>query len=72
MKRGVGRPMAALVPGDAERSFPERRARRRRMSRSLSERCRMILRCADGVPNMGRRRNWASTGGRWANGGAAS
>ena len=51
MKRGVGRPLAVLVPGDAERSFPERRARRRRVSRSLSEHCRMILRCAEGVPN---------------------
>ena len=51
MAGGVGRPSAALVPGEAERSFPERRARRRRVSRSLSGRCRMILRCADGVPN---------------------
>ena len=32
MRRGVGRPPAALVPGDAERSFPGRRARRRRVA----------------------------------------
>ena len=48
---GVGRPMAALVPGEAERSFPERRALRRRVVRSLSDRCRMILRRAGDPPN---------------------
>ena len=51
MAGGIGRPMAALVPGGEERSFPERRARRRQVTRSLSERCRMVLRCAEGVPN---------------------
>ena len=29
----------------------ERQARRRRVARSLSDRCRMILRCADGLTN---------------------
>ena len=51
MARGVGRPMAALVLSDKERSYLERQARRRRVARSISDRCRMILRCADGLTN---------------------
>ena len=51
MARGIGRPMAALVLSDKERSYLERQARRRRVARSLSDRCRMILRCADGLTN---------------------
>ena len=51
MARGSGRPVAALVLSDEERSFLERQARRHRVARSLSERCRMILRCADGLAN---------------------
>ena len=51
MAGGIGRPMAALVLSEAERSFLERRARRRQVTRSLSERCRIVLRCAGGVPN---------------------
>ena len=51
MARGVGRPMAVLVLSDEERSYLERQARRRRVARSLSDRCRMILRCADGLTN---------------------
>ena len=46
-----GRPMAALVLSEAERSFLERQARRRQVARSLSERCRIVLRCAEGVRN---------------------
>ena len=34
-----------------ERSYLEGQARRRRVARSLSDRCRMILRCADGLTN---------------------
>ena len=45
----VRRPMA--VPGEAERFFLERQARRRQVARPLSERCRMVLRWAEGVPN---------------------
>ena len=48
---GIGRPMAVLVLSDEERSYLERQARRRRVARSLSDRCRMILRCADGLTN---------------------
>ena len=51
MARGVGRLMAVLVLSDEERSYLERQARRRRVARSLSDRCRMILRCADGLTN---------------------
>ena len=49
MARGVGRPVAALVLSDEERSYLERQVRRRQIARALSDRCRMILRCADGL-----------------------
>ena len=49
MARGTGRPLAALVLSDEERSFLEAQVRRHRVARSLSDRCRMILRCADGL-----------------------
>ena len=51
MARSIGRPMAVLVLSDEERSYLERQARRRRVARSLSDRCRRILRCADGLTN---------------------
>ena len=51
MARGIGRPMAVLVLSDEEGSYLERQDRRRRVTRSLSDRCRMILRCADGLTN---------------------
>ena len=51
MARGTGRPMAVLVLSEEERSYLERQARRRRVARSISDRCRMILRCADGLTN---------------------
>jgi transposase len=44
-----GRPAEPLILGDAERSYLERQVRRHRVARSLSERCRIILRCADGL-----------------------
>ena len=47
----VGRPVAAVVSGTEEQSFPERQARRQRVARSLSDRCRIVLRCADGLAN---------------------
>src|SRR4249920_1716241 len=46
-----GRPIASLVLSVAERSYLERQVRRHRVARSLSERCRVILRCADGLPS---------------------
>ena len=72
MAGGIGRPMAALVPGGAERSFLERQARRRQVTRSLSERSRIVLRCAEGVPNKEVAAGLGATGGRSANGAAAS
>src|SRR3954466_12201035 len=44
-----GRPIAALVLSAPERAYLERQVRRRRIARSMSERCRVILRCADGL-----------------------
>src|SRR3981081_2591947 len=51
MANAVGRPIAPLVLSSDERAYLERQVRRRRVARSLSERCRVILRCADGVPS---------------------
>ena len=49
-KAGVrGRPIASLILTAQERAYLERQVRRHRVARSLSERCRVILRCADGV-----------------------
>src|SRR6185436_9827798 len=42
-----GRPIAPLVLSARERDYLERQVRRRRVARSLSERCRVILRCAE-------------------------
>src|SRR5215204_851399 len=51
-KAGIrGRPIARLVLSGQERSYLERQVRRHRVARSLSERCRAILRCADGLPS---------------------
>src|SRR5262245_65787854 len=41
-----GRSIAPLVLSAQERSYLERQVRRHRVARSLSERCRVILRCA--------------------------
>ena len=51
MTNAVGRPIAPFILSLDERAYLERRVRRRRVARSLSERCRVILRCADGVPS---------------------
>ena len=45
----MGRPVATLVLSAEERAYLERQVRRHRVARSLSERCRIILRCADGL-----------------------
>jgi transposase-like protein len=44
-----GRPIAPLVLSGQERAYLERQVRRHRVARSLSERCHVILRCADGL-----------------------
>ena len=46
-----GRPIAPLELSAEERSYLERQMRRHRVARSLSERCRIILRCAGGLPS---------------------
>ena len=51
MGRRAGRPVVAVVLSDEERSYLERRVRGRRVGRGLSERCRIVLRCADGLTN---------------------
>ena len=48
---GRGRPIERLVLSAHERSYLERQVRRHRVARSLSERCRVILRCSDGLPS---------------------
>ena len=55
MGRGVGRPVAAVVLSEAERTYLERQVRRHRIARSLADRCRMILRCGRGRAEYGRR-----------------
>jgi len=49
--RGKGRPIEPLAVTTQERAYLERQVRRHRVARSLSERCRIILRCADGIPS---------------------
>ena len=51
MARGTGRPMVTLVLSDEERCYLEGQVRRHRVARSMSDCCRMILRCADGLSN---------------------
>lgn len=46
-----GRPVEPLILSEEERSYLERQVRRHRVTRSLSERCRIVLRCAEGVPS---------------------
>lgn len=49
MANMIGRPTQALILEPEEREYLERQVRRRRVARSMSERCRIILRCADGI-----------------------
>lgn len=49
MAGGAGRAAPVLVLSAAERGYLVREARRRQVARSLSERYRIILRCADGL-----------------------
>ena len=51
MANATGRPIAPLVLSPDEREYLKRQVRRYRVARSLSDRCRVILRCADGVPS---------------------
>lgn len=51
MANATGHPTAPLVLSSDERDYLERQVRRHRVARSMSERCRIILRCADGFPS---------------------
>ena len=51
MANTKGRPTTALVLNADEQAYLERQVRRHRVARSLSERCRIILRCAEGIPS---------------------
>src|SRR5215470_16489919 len=51
MANATGRPTAPLVLSSDERDYLERQVRRHRVARSMSERCRIILRCGDGLPS---------------------
>jgi transposase len=51
MANAMGRPTAPLVLSSDERDYLQRQVRRRRVARSMSERCRIILRCGDGLPS---------------------
>ncbi|MHC2303189.1 hypothetical protein ACVJBD_007456 [Rhizobium mongolense] len=51
MVNATRRPTAKLVLHPDEREYLERQVRRRRVARSMSECCRIILRCADGLPS---------------------
>ncbi len=46
-----GRPVPRLFLSVQERDYLERRVPRHRAPRSLSERCRIILRGSEGLPN---------------------
>jgi transposase len=45
------RTAGSLVLSGEERAYLERQVRRQRVARSLSDRCRIVLRCADGLQN---------------------
>ena len=47
-----GRPNVGLLLSDDERRYLERQVRRHRAPCSLSDRCRIILRCADGLTRL--------------------
>ncbi|ESW62904.1 hypothetical protein X773_34010 [Mesorhizobium sp. LSJC285A00] len=51
MANATGRPTAPLVLVREEREYLERQVRRQRVARSMFERCRIILRCAEGIPS---------------------
>jgi len=49
--RATGRPMAEVALTSDERSYLERQVRRQNVGRALSERCRIVLLCAEGLQN---------------------
>ena len=61
MANATGRRTAPIILSSEERSYLERQVRRRRVARSLSERCHVILRCADGSSSKSLLMNKGST-----------
>ena len=51
MGHSRGRPLPPLSLSAEERAYLERQVRRHRAARSFSDRCRIILRCSDGLAN---------------------
>ena len=51
MPNYIGRPITPLVLSDEERAYLEQQVRRHRTARSLSDRCRVILLCSEGLSN---------------------
>ena len=64
-----GRPNVGLLLSDDKRRYLERQVRRHRAPRSLSDRCRIILRCADGFPASRSVRSLGFMNIPWASGG---
>lgn len=60
MANATGRPTAPMVLGWEEREYLERQVRRQRVARSMSERCRIILRCPDGIPSKAVELSWGA------------
>ena len=56
----VGRVADAVVLSEDERHFLEGQVRRHKAPRSLSDRCRVILLCADGLPSREAAAAWGS------------
>jgi transposase len=64
----IGRPKAALLVTDCERSELMRLTKRAHVNRSVAFRARLVLACADGVPNTAvarRHRTTNATVGKW-------
>jgi hypothetical protein len=51
----VGRQANLVVLSDTDRTFLEAQVRRHKAPRSLSDRCRMVLLCAQGLQSKSRR-----------------
>lgn len=64
----IGRPKAALLVTDSERSELMRLTKRAHVNRAVAFRARLVLACADGVPNTAvarRHRTTNATVGKW-------
>jgi hypothetical protein len=60
-----GRPIASWVLSPDEREYLKRQVQRYRVARSLSDRCRVILGCAEGAPQQVRCGAWLPRAHSW-------